>query len=130
LPSCTAFGRIGLKKCRTNIVGQHHNEEATNVNATLAIQGGQPVIPAGTIQPWPPIDEVDRKMVLASLEGHKYTFGPNCTAFQEEFASWNGNRYATTTNSGTAALHMCIGDVTADHREHSVQFHVTAYRGL
>jgi dTDP-4-amino-4,6-dideoxygalactose transaminase len=47
-------------------------------------------------------------MVLASLEGETHTFGPNCAAFQREFAEWNGNRYAITTNSGTAALHMCV----------------------
>jgi perosamine synthetase len=76
--------------------------------STLAVRGGEPVIPAGTIRSWPPIDAVDREMVLASLEGDKHTFGPNCTAFQEEFAAWNGNRYAITTNSGTAALHMCV----------------------
>jgi len=74
----------------------------------LAIQGGEPMIPEGTIRPWPPIDEIDREMVLASLEGHQHTFGPNCKAFQDEFAAWNGNRYAITTNSGTAALHMCV----------------------
>jgi len=72
----------------------------------LAIIGGEPVIPPGTIKPWPPIDDTDRKMVLASLEGGRHTFGPNCLALQEEFAAWNGNRYAITTNSGTAALHM------------------------
>jgi dTDP-4-amino-4,6-dideoxygalactose transaminase len=47
-------------------------------------------------------------MVLDSLTGGKHTFGPNCVAFQQEFAEWNGNRYAITTNSGTAALHMCV----------------------
>jgi dTDP-4-amino-4,6-dideoxygalactose transaminase len=47
-------------------------------------------------------------MVIASLVGDTHTFGPNCTAFQEEFAEWNGNRHAITTNSGTAALHMCV----------------------
>jgi dTDP-4-amino-4,6-dideoxygalactose transaminase len=72
----------------------------------LALAGGSPVIPAGTMKPWPPIDDTDRKMVMDSLEGEKHTFGPNCAAFQEEFAAWNGNRYAITTNSGTAALHM------------------------
>lgn len=35
-------------------------------------------------------------------------FGPNCVEFEKEFAAWNGNRYAITTNSGTAALHMAI----------------------
>lgn len=74
----------------------------------LAIRGGPKAVPEGTIQPWPPIDDVDRTMVLASLDGGKYTFGPNCKAFQEEFAAWNGNTHAITTNSGTAALHMCV----------------------
>ncbi|MBN1580406.1 MAG: DegT/DnrJ/EryC1/StrS family aminotransferase [Anaerolineae bacterium] len=79
-----------------------------NKGAKLAICGGEPTIPEGMIQPWPPIDEIDRQMVLASLDGHQHTFGPNCVAFQDEFAAWNGNRYAITTNSGTAALHMCV----------------------
>jgi dTDP-4-amino-4,6-dideoxygalactose transaminase len=47
-------------------------------------------------------------MVLSSLEGGNHAFGPNCSAFQEEFAKWNGNTYSITTNSGTAALHMGI----------------------
>ena len=75
----------------------------------LAILGGAPVLPPGTIKPWPPIDDTDRQMVMASLEGaNSHAFGPNCTAFQEEFATWNGNRFAITTNSGTAALHMSL----------------------
>lgn len=74
----------------------------------LAIKGGTPVLPPGTIRPWPPIDESDRQMVLASLEGTNHAYGPNCLAFQEEFAAWNGNRFALTTNSGTAALHMAL----------------------
>ena len=44
---------------------------------------------------------------MESLLG-RTAFGPNCIAFQEEFAAWNGNKYAITTNSGTAALHMCL----------------------
>ena len=72
----------------------------------LAILGGAPVIAPGEMKLWPPIDDTDRKMVLDSLEGTNHAFGPNCQAFQEEFAAWNGNRYAITTNSGTAALHM------------------------
>lgn len=75
---------------------------------TLALHGGSPAVPPGTVKPWPPIDDVDRQMVMASLEGDVHTFGPNCTALEEEFAAWNGNRFAVTTNSGTAALHMCL----------------------
>ena len=74
----------------------------------LAINGGPKAVPEGTIKPWPPIDESDRRMVLDSLDGGSHAFGPNCKAFQEEFAAWNGNRFAITTNSGTAALHMAV----------------------
>ena len=70
---------------------------------TLAIAGGPRAVPEGAIKPWPPIDDVDRRMVLSSLEGDKHAWGPNCEAFQEEFAAWNGNKYAITTSSGTAA---------------------------
>ena len=74
----------------------------------LALKGGPRAVLEGAIKPWPPIDEVDRRMVLASLEGGRHAFGPNCEAFQKEFAAWNGNKHALTTNSGTAALHMCL----------------------
>lgn len=74
----------------------------------LAIHGGSKTVPDGTIKNWPPIDMIDRKMVMESLEGVNHAFGPNCVAFEKEFAAWNGNKFAITTNSGTAALHMCI----------------------
>ena len=57
-------------------------------NNKLAIFGGEPAIPPGTIQSWPPITEVDEQYVLASLRGGKHTFGPNCVAFEKEFAAW------------------------------------------
>jgi dTDP-4-amino-4,6-dideoxygalactose transaminase len=74
----------------------------------LALYGGEPAVPKGILQKWPPITDLDRRMVLASLEGDNHAFGPNCRAFEEEFAAWNGNRFAVSTNSGTAALHMCV----------------------
>ena len=74
----------------------------------LAACGGPKAIPDGTVKKWPPISDVDRAMVLKSLEGENHAFGPNCQAFEEEFAAWNGNRFAITTNSGTAALHMAV----------------------
>lgn len=79
-----------------------------NKESKLAINGGERTIPEGMIKNWPPIDDIDRKYVLASLEGNKHAFGPNCTALEKEFAEWNGNKYAITTNSGTAALHMSV----------------------
>ena len=78
------------------------------VRPALAINGGEREIPEGFIRDWPPIEDIDRRYVMASLEGSNHAFGPNCEAFEREFAAWNGNRYAITTNSGTAALHMCV----------------------
>jgi len=74
----------------------------------LAILGGEPAVCEGMLRPWPPIGDLDREYVMASLEGGQHTFGPNCTKLEEEFAAWNGNAYAVTTNSGTAALHMAV----------------------
>jgi dTDP-4-amino-4,6-dideoxygalactose transaminase len=91
---------------------------------TLAINGGKPVIRPGMIKSWPPIHAIDRKMVLASLEGGSHAHGPNCTAFAKEFAEWNGNRFAINTNSGTAALHMGIAGCGLSAGDHVL---VTAY---
>lgn len=77
-------------------------------NEKLAIFGGERVIAPNTFKTWPLVNEVDEQYVLASLRGTNHAFGPNCVAFEKEFAEWNGNQYAITTNSGTAALHMCV----------------------
>jgi dTDP-4-amino-4,6-dideoxygalactose transaminase len=74
----------------------------------LAIHGGTPVIAPGLIRAWPPVDELDARYILGSLKGGKHSYGPNCVAFEREFAIWNGNRFAVATNSGTAALHMSV----------------------
>jgi perosamine synthetase len=78
------------------------------VGEKLAINGGKRTVPEGAVKKWPPIDDIDRKLVMESLEGANHAFGPNCVAFEKEFAAWNGNKHAITTNSGTAALHMAI----------------------
>ncbi|MBN2309569.1 MAG: DegT/DnrJ/EryC1/StrS family aminotransferase [Candidatus Hydrogenedentes bacterium] len=74
----------------------------------LAICGGERTIAEGVIKPWPPIDDIDREMVVASLDAHKHVFGPNDKAVQDEFAAWNGHKFVQFTNSGTSALHMCV----------------------
>ena len=74
----------------------------------LAILGGKKTVPDGTVKTWPPIDDIDRKMVLDSLASGNHAFGPDCQKFQQEFAAWNGNKHGVFTNSGTAALHMGI----------------------
>jgi perosamine synthetase len=74
----------------------------------LAILGGPKSVSEGMVKDWPPITDLDRRYVMESLEGSNHAFGPNCSAFEEEFAAWNGSRFAITTNSGTAALHMAV----------------------
>ncbi|NLX60031.1 MAG: DegT/DnrJ/EryC1/StrS family aminotransferase [Phycisphaerae bacterium] len=76
--------------------------------SSLAIHGGKRAVPEGLVKPWPPIDDVDRKMVLASLEGGQPTYGPNYKALEQEFAQWSGLKHALFCNSGTAALHMAL----------------------
>lgn len=95
-----------------------------HANDTLAILGGPKAVPDSLLQPWPPIDDIDRQYVLASLEGHQHAFGPNCQKLQQEFAAWNGNRHAIATNSGTAALHMAVAAVGCGSGDHVL---VTAY---
>lgn len=75
---------------------------------TLAIHGGERAVPEGMMKPWPPIDDVDRRMVLDSLEGNKPTYGPNYKALDREFAQWAGFEHGVFCNSGTAALHMAL----------------------
>jgi dTDP-4-amino-4,6-dideoxygalactose transaminase len=92
----------------------------------LAINGGEKTVKAGTIKAWPPVDQTDEDMVLAALRGQKWSSfdGENCTALEEEFAKWNGNRYCITTNSGTAALHMGLVACGVGAGDHVL---VTAY---
>lgn len=76
---------------------------------TLAIRGGTPAVPPGLkFRMWPEITKEDEKLVLASLHQDSHAFGPHADMLQKEFAAWNGNTFCMATNSGTAALHMCV----------------------
>ncbi len=90
----------------------------------LAVYGGSRAVPEGMIKGWPPIDEIDKDLVMKSLMGGRHSFGPNCEEFQTEYAKWNGNKYAIFTNSGTAALHMGIFGCGIGAGDHVL---VTAY---
>ncbi len=81
---------------------------AIKKKSKLAILGGEKMVSDDCIKPWPKITDLDRKYVLNALEGPSYTYGPNCTQFEKDFAKWNGNKHSILTNSGTAALHMSI----------------------
>ena len=81
---------------------------ATQTGEKLAIHGGTRAVPEGLVKKWPPVDDLDRRMVLASLEGGEPTVGPNYKALDREFAEWAGIEHAVFCNSGTAALHMAM----------------------
>jgi dTDP-4-amino-4,6-dideoxygalactose transaminase len=56
----------------------------------------------------PPVDEEVKKAVLAAVESGQYILGPECKAFEKEFAAYNGAKHAVLTTSATAALWMLI----------------------
>lgn len=91
---------------------------------TLAIFGGTPAVDVSKVVNWPPIDEIDEKMVLDALHQPNQARGVHNIAFEKEFAAWNGNEYALFTNSGTAALHMCLVGCGVGAGDHVL---VTAY---
>ena len=76
----------------------------------LAIDGGERAVPAGSVQPWPPIDQTDRDAVLSVFD-QKIVCGsgaPQCVGLQNDWAQYIGRKYCLATNSGTAALHMAL----------------------
>ena len=56
----------------------------------------------------PPVDDELKKAVIAALESGQYILGPECKAFEKEFAAYNGAKHAVLTTSATAALWMAI----------------------
>ncbi|MYE91289.1 DegT/DnrJ/EryC1/StrS family aminotransferase [Candidatus Poribacteria bacterium] len=76
----------------------------------LAIHGGQPIIPEGTIKPWPHITDADRRAVMEVLSSDSINEQRKIQseALSQEWAAYVGRKYCIPTNSGTAALHMCI----------------------
>ena len=59
-------------------------------SAKLAICGGEPAVAKGRMKPWPPVDDVARQMVTASLDAGTFTIGANYKAPDTEFAEWAG----------------------------------------
>ena len=76
----------------------------------LAIHGGQPTVPEGTIKPWPHITDADRQAVMEVLSNDSINEQRKIQseALSQEWAAYVGRKYCIPTNSGTAALHMCI----------------------
>ncbi len=56
----------------------------------------------------PPVDDEIKAAVLAAIDSRRYILGPECKAFEAEFARYNGARHAVLTSSATAALWMAL----------------------
>jgi dTDP-4-amino-4,6-dideoxygalactose transaminase len=56
----------------------------------------------------PPIDDEIKGAILKAVDSRQYILGPECRAFEEEFAHYNGARHAVLTSSATAALWMLV----------------------
>jgi len=75
----------------------------------LAIDGGPKAVTNELIG-WPNFDEKAIKAVEAVLRSNKpnYWTGPKGMEFEEAFAKWQGSKFAVSTSSGTAALHVAL----------------------
>jgi dTDP-4-amino-4,6-dideoxygalactose transaminase len=56
----------------------------------------------------PPVDDEIKVAVLAAIDSRHYILGPECTAFEQEFAGYIGTRHAVLTSSATAAIWMAL----------------------
>jgi dTDP-4-amino-4,6-dideoxygalactose transaminase len=79
------------------------------VNQKLAIHGGPKAV-TNTLVGWPRFDPKAIDAVVEVLRSGKvnYWTGPQGMKFEEEFAAWQGSKYAISTATGTAALHVCL----------------------
>ncbi|HEY7651683.1 MAG TPA: DegT/DnrJ/EryC1/StrS family aminotransferase [Methylomirabilota bacterium] len=56
----------------------------------------------------PPVDDEIKAAVLAAIDSRQYILGPECRAFEQEFARYIGSKHAVLTSSATAALWMTL----------------------
>ena len=56
----------------------------------------------------PPIDDEIKGAVLKAIDSRQYILGPECRAFEDEFAVYNGAKHTVLTSSGTAAIWMLV----------------------
>ena len=56
----------------------------------------------------PPVDDEIKAAVLAAIDSGQYILGPECKAFEEEFARYLGTKHAVLTSSATAALWLAL----------------------
>lgn len=77
----------------------------------LAALGGTALLDRERHGKWPIVDDDCKRAVMAPLERGilSGSDAPEARAFQEEFAAFQGAKYALLTHSGTSALQVAIG---------------------
>ena len=56
----------------------------------------------------PPVDDELKAAVLAAMDSRQWILGPECRAFEREFADYVGVRHGVLTSNGTAALWLAM----------------------
>lgn len=70
----------------------------------LAIDGGQPAVPKGLNHAWPQFSDEDVAAIVALLRPGGIWNSHVVDAFEREFATFIGSRYALAFPNGTAAM--------------------------
>ena len=96
-------------ECFTRSAGVNLMANVPNGSAKLAIDGGSKSV-TNTLAGWPQFDDAAIRAVENVLRSGKvnYWTGPNGMEFEKRFAEWQGSKYAVSTATGTAALHVCL----------------------
>ncbi len=78
--------------------------------SALAIHGGSKAIQSdpGDTFGWPIITQEDEEAVLEVLRRGAMSGTDVTVKFEEQFAAWQGAKYALACNNGTAALHCAL----------------------
>lgn len=80
-------------------------------SSALALHGGDPVVPPGTIEErWPLVTDDDVEAVAATLRSGKLSWINNTAvpALERAWAEYVGTQYCIAVNSGTAAIHAAV----------------------
>lgn len=81
-----------------------------NTNSQLALLGGPKAVQSeiGDMFKWPIVTEEDEAAVLDVLRRGAMSGSDVTKLFENEFAAWQGSKYALGFNNGTAAIHSAM----------------------
>ncbi len=83
--------------------------EEEQMSDKLAIDGGPRAV-TNKLAGWPVFDDKAIQAVVEVMKSGKvnYWTGPKGMEFEKKYAQWQGSRYAVSTATGTAALHVAM----------------------